>query len=430
MRKKTDSAKDQVTVNIYHDARRKKDNGLFPVRIRVYDSLTKKARLYTTDFDLSAKEFDRIFFPEKGQRFSKDERDIKDNLEGIVSFYQDKVHKINAFTFEALENSLTIKSGESKKVFFHYASYIQELKKYNKFSTASTYELSMKSLKSFIEERKGKQTTNLIFQDVTVKFLNDFEYWMTVLRKKSTTTVSMYLRALKTIFNKAIDAKVIDQEFYPFGIKKYEIPGSTNVKKSFDSDQLSILFNAKPKNPEQEKAKDFWFFSFVCNGMNIKDIIHLKWKDITDEQIVFIREKTKSTKKANIKPIQVPLSDFAVMFIKKYGNEDQRKSSFVFPILDESMTEEERHKRKQNFIRYINQHLKQLAKANGLTEDISTYWARHSFATTAVRKSASMEFVSEALGHSDLKTTKNYFAGFEDKTKREILEDITDFMKK
>ena len=57
MRKKTDSAKDQVTVNIYHDARRKKDNGLFPVRIRVYDSLTKKARLYTTDFDLSAKEF-------------------------------------------------------------------------------------------------------------------------------------------------------------------------------------------------------------------------------------------------------------------------------------------------------------------------------------------------------------------------------------
>ncbi|WP_162419224.1 tyrosine-type recombinase/integrase [Cyclobacterium roseum] len=429
MRKKTDKAKDPVAVNFYHDTRRKKDNGLFPVRIRVYDSTTKRARLYTTDFDLSIKNFDKILFPERGQRLRPEEREFKNSLEGILSFYQDKVHNINAFTFEALENSLSIKSGEYTNVFFHYENYIQELKRYNKFSTASNYELSMRSLKSYLGEKKGRQPTRLIFQDVTVKFLNDFEYWMTAIKKRSTTTVSMYLRALKTIFNRAIDAEAIDKEFYPFGVKKYEIPASTNVKKSFDSDQLSILFKAKPKTSEQEKARDFWFFSFVCNGMNMKDIIHLKWKDIQDGQIVFIREKTKVTKKANIKPIQVPLSDFAEGFIKKYRNEDQRNGSFVFPILDESMTEEEMHKRKQNFIRYINQHLKKLAEANGLTGDISTYWARHSFATTAVRKKASMEYVSEALGHSDLKTTKNYFAGFEDKTKKEILEDITDFMR-
>jgi site-specific recombinase XerD len=94
------------------------------------------------------------------------------------------------------------------------------------------------------------------------------------------------------------------------------------------------------------------------------------------------------------------------------------------------MTEEEKDHKKRSFTRFINQHLKNLAKDNGLNEDVSTYWARHSFATMAVRKKASLEFVSEALGHSDLKTTKNYFAGFEDKTKKDILEDITDFMRK
>jgi elongation factor P len=127
------------------------------------------------------------------------------------------------------------------------------------------------------------------------------------------------------------------------------------------------------------------------------------------------------------KVIQVPLTDFAKEFIEKYGVKD--KSQYVLPIINDEMSEAEKDDRKRTFNRFINQHLKNLAKANGLTEDISTYWARHSFATTAVRKSASMEYVSEALGHSDLKTTKNYFAGFEDKTKREILYDITDFMR-
>jgi site-specific recombinase XerD len=161
--------------------------------------------------------------------------------------------------------------------------------------------------------------------------------------------------------------------------------------------------------------------------MNIKDIVYLKWKNIVGGQIEFVREKTKRTKKAKQKVIQVPLTDFAKEFIVKYGVKD--KSQYVLPIINDEMSEEEKDARKRTFTRFINQHLKNLAKANGLTEDISTYWARHSFATSAVRQSASMEFVSEALGHSDLKTTKNYFAGFEDKTKKEILEGITDFMR-
>jgi site-specific recombinase XerD len=251
---------------------------------------------------------------------------------------------------------------------------------------------------------------------------------MTDSEHKSLNTVGIYLRNLRAIFNKAVDAKIIDREMYPFGSRKYEIPASSNTKKAFDSEQLTKLFQAVPVNMEQEKAKDFWFFSFVCNGMNIKDIVYLKWKNIVGGQIEFVREKTKRTKKAKQKVIQVPLTDFAKEFIEKYGVKD--KSQYVLPIINDEMSEEEKDARKRTFTRFINQHLKNLAKANGLTEDISTYWARHSFATTAVRKSASMEFVSEALGHSDLKTTKNYFAGFEDKTKKEILEGITDFMRK
>jgi len=80
----------------------------------------------------------------------------------------------------------------------------------------------------------------------------------------------------------------------------------------------------------------------------------------------------------------------------------------------------------QNFTRYVNQHLAKLCKANDLPI-ISTYWARHSFATVAVRKGASMEFMRESLGHSDMKTTLNYFAGFDDEAKKELALSIMDF---
>jgi site-specific recombinase XerD len=430
MTRKTVKAKDPVAVNLYLDTRRQKDNGSFPVKIRVYDGTTKKARLYTTDFDLSEKDFNRIFFPDKGQRFRKEETEIREDLESLKAYYSEKISNLKSFTFEALEKSLEIKSGDSMNSFFHFEAYIKELRESDRIGTASSYELSMKSLKAFLKAKKVKEQSKLLFQDITVKFLNNYETWMTVEESKSLTTVGIYLRALRVIFNRAIELKNIESDLYPFGVKKYEIPASTNPKKAFDSNQLTTLFQVEAQTPEQAKARDFWFFSFVCNGMNMKDILHLKWKNIDGDQIIFVREKTKRTKKANSKPIQVPLTDFAKSFIETYGTKEQSPNGFVFPILDENMTAEKLHFEKLKFIRYVNQHIKNLAKANGLTENISTYWARHSFATTAVRKKASLEFVSEALGHSDLKTTKNYFAGFEDKTKKEILDDITDFMRK
>jgi site-specific recombinase XerD len=416
MTRKTDKAKDPVAVNLYLDTRRKKDNGSFPVKIRVYDGTTKKARLYTTDFDLSEITFNRIFFPDKDQRLRKEETQIREDLESLKAYYSEKVKGLNSFTFEAFEKSMEIKSGDLLDAFFHFDAYIKDLKESDRIGTALSYELSKKSLIGFIKAKTEKEPKKLLFQDITVKFLNDYETWMTGKEKNNTlTTVGIYLRGLRVVFNR---------------VKRYEIPASSNTKKAFDSDQLKTLFQVKAETPEQEKARDFWFFSFVCNGMNMKDILHLKWKNIDDSQIIFVREKTKRTKKANSRPIQVPLTDFAKTFIAKYGTKEKESNGFIFPMLNERMTAEKQHFEKLKFIRFVNQHIKHLAKANGLTGNISTYWARHSFATNAIRKGASLELLGEMLDHSEPRTTLNYLAGFEDKTKKELLESITDFMRK
>ncbi len=246
-------------------------------------------------------------------------------------------------------------------------------------------------------------------------------------KKRSPTTVSMYLRALRTIFNTAIDEKEIDRKIYPFGKRKYKVPASKTVKKALSKEQLKQLFNAKPTNYFQEKAKDFWFFSYSCNGINIKDIALLQYKNIDNKKIIFYRAKTKRTSKRNLKPIVVYLNDFSNSVIEKYGNKNKKSNNFVFDIISHEETAEEQIRKIQNFVRFINQHLKKLCKANDLPENISTYWARHSFATNAIRKGASMEFISESLGHNNLSTTKNYFSGFDNETKKNFSETIMNF---
>ena len=100
------------------------------------------------------------------------------------------------------------------------------------------------------------------------------------------------------------------------------------------------------------------------------------------------------------------------------------KSMDIFQYIGNAPNEQAKIK---NFTRFINQHLKKICKANGLPEQVSTYWARHSFATNAVRNGATMEFIQESLGHGNLGTTQNYFAGFDNETKKEFANTIMDF---
>ena len=91
------------------------------------------------------------------------------------------------------------------------------------------------------------------------------------------------------------------------------------------------------------------------------------------------------------------------------------------------MSETDKYKQSNNFTRFLNQHLKKLAKGNGLPEEISVYWARHSFTTQSIRSGASLEQISQALNHKNLSTTKGYFAGFEDDAMRALTDNLMNF---
>lgn len=411
------------SISIYYDTRRKTKDSKYPVKLRVFTPTPRKQKFYPTEFYLTEQEISDIQNLKKPRARIKD---LKLKINALEKHADDVAKNIIPFNFEHFEKKLYKNKNTFIKPIYHYRQTIEQLENENRISTASNYDLSEKSIISYIG---SKAYEHLTFFDITPKWLQGYENYMTQ-QGKSLTTVSIYLRALRTIFNIAIFENDIEKDCYPFSRtkrdKKYQIPNTNKVKKALSNTELSTLFNAEPKTPEQCKAKDFWFFSYACNGINTKDIANLKFKDLDSDKFTFYRAKTLTTSKANLTPITVYLNDFSKAIIDKYGNKNTDPENYVFSIINSYQNPKEQHKSINNFNRFVSQNLQVLCKQICLPK-VSFYWARHSFATNAVRKGASLEFMQEALGHNNIKTTQNYFAGFENETKKELALSIMDF---
>jgi site-specific recombinase XerD len=410
-----------VAISLYLDTRRERADAKFPVKLRVYSTSLKKQKLYSTGYSYDELQYEKIHSGRPGKL--KDDRLA---LQEIQVHANTVARELPSFSFTAFERKLFGNHMDEADVLSMFEKYSTELRGNGKIGTASTYELTAKSIHRYLSAKRRK---SLLFDDVDVDWLTSFESYMIKDLGLSVTTVAIYLRNLRAIYNRAIDAGTAKKDLYPFGRGRYVIPNAHKVKKALDRSHIKELANCKPLTFEQERARDFWLFSYLCHGMNMKDIVLLKWGNIDGDILTYYRAKTVSTSRANLKPISLHLSEFAKTVVGKYCNKVSNASGeYVFPVIKRGDTADEIHRKVKNFTRSINQNLKKLAKTIGLPQDISTYWARHSFATHAVRMGASIELVGELLNHQDIRTTQNYFAGFGDEAKIEISKRLADLL--
>lgn len=271
-------------------------------------------------------------------------------------------------------------------------------------------------------------------QIVTKKVLRDYEAWMLKYGKASKkkesvdtpasiSTIGMVLRNVRTVFNEAIEARVLDKDFYPFGKGGYTIPAATNKKKALDENTIREIFDFQCTSESMQRARDLWVFSYLCNGMNFTDICNLKVQDISlKEQILeFVREKTKDSNRQDIKKIRINLFPEAVAIIQKWGNLDQPPRSYLFPFLNETMDAERRMLKTKQVIKNTNDQLAKIALALKMDVKLRTYEARHSFATALLRSEAPLAFISQSLSHSSIATTQKYLGSFEDEQAKKYL---------
>ncbi|KAF0202239.1 MAG: hypothetical protein FD170_1965 [Bacteroidetes bacterium] len=438
------------TTAITLDTLHPKVDGTLPLKVRVISN--RKARYYAVSIELEDKTIiDSLTKDDLTKAKAPKPRGKLKEIALKLAAKEQTANDILAeiednFSFELFKERFTGKkqAADPGNVFMCYNDTIKDLTENKQYGTASSYDLSLKSLKAFIESKTGNEPKKLYFKDITPKWLNNYETFMTsdkatllpdgsikVKDGLTRTTVGIYLRPLRAIFNTAIDKKEIEAALYPFSRSakdksKYRIPKGKKVKKALAKDQLKLLLNAEAATIEQEKARDFWFFSYTCNGMNIKDICLLRNKDLEPDSLSFGRAKTSLTDE-NQKPVIVVLTDYAKSIIEKYRNQDTSPKAYLFPILSPKDNGQEIRRKVHLFTRFINTHIKKLAVSVGVTSDISSYFARHSFATLAIQGGQSIEYVSEALSHTNIKTTRDYFAGFADPAKKKIQESLMNF---
>lgn len=405
------------SISIWLDNRRLKKDKKFPVRIRI--TLNRKRYYYPTNIDLTESEFETALSSKPGNKL-KDihlklnelERQANEAVDMIV----DELHC--EFSIVLFEKYLNIGSAEYKDVFSCFERKIKQLRQADQINTAVGYTAAKKNIESYT----GR--TTLPFQEVDKRFLQDLENHM-IKKKKLLTTIGIYMRYLRTIFNEATDEKLVNIDLYPFGRNKYQIPQPSNNKRALGNDDLVKIFQYQPEqNTWEEYAKDIWTLSLLCQGMNMKDISNLRYKNIQDDKIIFIREKTKRTKKSNLMPIVVYINETVREIIQKWGNEMTSPNQFVFPICSDDDTATRNLKKIQQQIKVINKHIRHIATKLEIKQDVTFYAARHSFATTLKRQGRSIEEIQEFLGHTDKKTTERYLASFGDEHKRSIMNDF------
>ena len=108
--------------------------------------------------------------------------------------------------------------------------------------------------------------------------------------------------------------------------------------------------------------------------------------------------------------------------IENIGNRDKDPENYLFPIFKSEFTEMEKHNRIKQFIKNTNKYLRQIAGKIGISDNITTYWARHTYSTIQKRSGTPIEFIAEQLGHKSTRVTTNYLDSFEDEQREKYAQ--------
>jgi integrase/recombinase XerD len=398
----------KATVSLILDTRRSLKNESYPVKLRIYYNGLE--RMVKTGHSMTKDDYIKMNSDKPGKL-----KDKKFELLDLHVKAETIIKNMHFFDFEQFKNEFIGKKSSIKTLVDLWNEIISNLDDNGRIGTAGSYKCALESVKKF----KDPSWSNL-----NKSYLEQYEKWM-LKEGKSLTTIGMYCRALRAVFNEGIERGLITIDSYPFGKKKYKIPKGRGTKKALLKSEIKKIFEFNGSETEN-KYKDFFILSYLTNGANIKDIANWKYKDIHDNKIVFIRQKTERTTKQDPKPITIILTKPILDIISRIGNKPG-PNNYIFPIYKNGMTESEKFYTSKNVVKYINKYMLQIFKKLEIDKHITFYAARHSFATILKQSGASTKFIQDALGHTNESTTENYLASFDDETLKGFAEMLTDF---
>lgn len=280
---------------------------------------------------------------------------------------------------------------------------IEQTMRDNRLSSASRYKVILAQL-------KRAHLSHLRFEELTLDHLHLFESSLRKLGNKPNSIVTK-MSVFKAIYNKALSNRVFicaDNPFVRYNIGKLrEIPQKRAIHKE---DILQLMEAPLPKtlSPYTELSRDLFLFSYFSAGINFKDIAMLRYSDIRNGRIYYCRKKTGKKMNCGLIPQTQSIID-------KYAQSDKMAEDYIFPILNRCIhkTPQQISNRLHKVLAHINRELKIWGEQLGLKIRLTTYVARHTYATVLKRSGVNIAIISESLGHSELSTTQIYLDSFE-----------------
>ena len=254
------------------------------------------------------------------------------------------------------------------------------------------YQTSLRSFDRFLDGR------HLTLEEMDVALMSSYEKYLKQ-RGLCPNTTSFYMRNLRSIYNQAVINGLTHQR-NPFA-RVYTGVAKT-VKRAIQADDVQKIRTIPlPAGSAAALSRDLFLFSLYTCGMSLIDIAHLKKTDIQGRYLSYNRQKTGQLIRIRWEPCMQQLVD-------KYAIPE---SPYLFPIIARPGVEEMRQY--QNMIHLVNHHLKKLGKQLELSSKLTSYVARHSWASIAMSRHVPVAAISEAMGHTSERTTRIYLKLFE-----------------
>ena len=385
----------------------------YPLMLR----LTQHRKRKYISLGISVKEKDWDFKKNVPRKSCPDREAILKLISDKVSAYNSLIMELTAKQQEFTMSTL-IQTLENRKkvqtVGQMYDYIINELRKSDKLGNMEVYKYSRDSLIKF------HKSLDIPFSDINCQWLERYETWLHGFGCKD-TTVSQLFRTLRSVFNRALSMKLIKQDIYPFNdfkVSKFDVRTKKRAVSKEDVRKIMSL-DLSGERQYMQFARDIFLFSYFGAGINFSDIALLRYCDISDSRVRYIRKKTG-------KDISFSLSDAGCEIISRYSRPDAKQDDYIFPILDRKKhrTEIQRKNRIHKVLRHVNTSLAEIGKMAGLETHLTTYIARHTFATVLKRSGVNIAIISESMGHSDIATTQIYLDSFENSQIDEAMKNL------
>lgn len=388
-------------------------NGENPLMLQVYKDGKRKYK----SLGISVNQNDWDFKKNRPKSSCPDGEYIQQIILNKVTELQKQILSYNAEEKEYTVGNLINRKKQKVveiKVGVYFDQLINQLNQADKIGSQKVHRETINSIRRF-----SKGNLNFTFSDIDLDWLNRYEKWLRANNNKE-TTIGIRYRTLRSAYNKAIKEHAAYKTNYPFDnykVSKFNI--QTKKRAITKSDILKIIkVDLCNEKPTVQLARDLFVFSYLCSGINLTDIANIKPTNIIENQLRYTRQKTG-------KKINVVLIPNAIEILSKF-NETAILTGYCFPILDKRIhkTAQQKHNRIHKVLGHVSRGLKRIAELCDIKTNLTSYVARHSFATILKNSGVNIALISEALGHSELSTTQIYLDSFENKQFNEAMKHL------